>query len=193
MRKKIKELLTDYQRAHSEFQINNFIVGAAGDDWAQYKQALREIASRFDQIEDYPLQIELAEIELKEIKARRAWFSKTKKARREIEIVRAERRIEASKRKEKETRRELAEFVARAVELKAAIGELTDEKRRELEARSWEDKARKLAALDLISGGGISRTTSEFIFSLPAESRRRLIDTISTNDKRQILIESLKQ
>ena len=53
---KIKELLEDHQELHSEFQIDNFIIGNQGDRWAQYKQCLREIKSRWESIESDKMQ-----------------------------------------------------------------------------------------------------------------------------------------
>ena len=45
----IKILLNDEELNHSNFQIENFIVGSQVGKWAQYKQCLREISSRFEQ------------------------------------------------------------------------------------------------------------------------------------------------
>ena len=53
----IKKLLNDHQELHSEFQIENFIIGNQGDKWAQYKQSLREIKARYEKLESDKMQV----------------------------------------------------------------------------------------------------------------------------------------
>ena len=63
------ELLADNQPFHSSFQIERFItIGAGRTTWGMYKQALREVRSRFDALKaDYVaiarLTVEIAGLE----------------------------------------------------------------------------------------------------------------------------------
>ena len=142
---KIEKILVDHQELHSDFQIDNFIIGSQGDAWAQYKQCLREIKARVENIE-----------------------SKNGKAA-------------------EETERELSRFVFHALRLKEEIGELTEEKRYQLETKSWAAKGLKMAAIDLMASGRISNQTYDFLFALPKESMVDIIKKLSSKKPMELL------
>ena len=173
---KINELLKDYRELHSEFQIDNFIIGSQGDAWAQYKQCLREIKSRRDTLSgDY------AKLKAIEHMAKKRFFI-TSKSMAKTKIVREQ--IKPLLYAIAERERELKRFMEIATELKKNIGELTEEKRARLEADSWINKGRRLAAIDILCMGRISPQTADFILSLPERASFDLIEEVqSTNPK----------
>jgi hypothetical protein len=75
----------------------------------------------------------------------------------------------------KDTQRELKLFVELAQSLKASFGEITEEKRLELEKRAWFNKAANLMKLDLLSVQGLTKGTLDLIFSLPEDLTKKLM------------------
>ena len=162
---KIEKLLQDHHELHSEFQIENFIIGSQGDSWAQYKQCLREIKARIESIESDEIQLRM--LESKNGKRKRFWFKKI--------AVKNTAGIDSLKNKLNERKRELDCFVKIAEKLKSEIGPITAERRQQLESKSWYNKARKLAAIDLMAYGRVSTKTLEFILSFPKEDAQNLL------------------
>ena len=188
---KIKNLLNDYQELHSEFQIDNFIIGNQGDKWAQYKQCLREIKARHDSIESDKMQLEI--LKMKPKPRRIFWPSKINIAKRKMAKISAAKQLDSIRDTIGERQRELDCFLKRARELKKHFGSINGERRQQLELESWTAKGRRMAAIDRILTGGISHQTFEFILSLPLESQNSILDKILPNDpERRLLIESLK-
>jgi len=181
----IEGLLADHEKYHSDFQIENFIIGH-GHVWGQYKQALRELSARWEALRSEDDEIQAAEIEAQ--RERRKWaLSGTGRLLKAIAVRRAERKVAGLAHRKNETQRELAEFLRIAVALKRQIGELTIAKRRELESEMWLHKARRMAALDLISLGGLQRQTAEFIASLPREMRRAVLADLRPENRQRLL------
>ena len=163
----IKYLLEDYQPAHSEFQIKNFIIRGEVDDWARYKQALREIDAG-----DKNLVAKRDDLELFDLKKRRFRFGRKARIERGVRT----RAKEALLTGIRETERELRVFVDVAVGLKKKFGELDPLKRAKLEAESWKQKAIKMAGIDLLVNGRVGSTTLNFILSLPKEDQALVIE-----------------
>jgi hypothetical protein len=188
---KIKNLLNDYQELHSEFQINNFIIGNQGDKWAQYKQCLREIKARYVSVESDKAQLGILKTRPKQ--RRLFWPSKINIAKRKLEENSWQKQIQSLCDAIGERERELDCFLKQALRLKEKIGEITDERRQQLELESWTDKGRRMVAIDQILMGRPSHQTFEFVLSLPVESQNSILDKILPNNAdTKPLIESLK-
>jgi len=167
----IKLILKDFQPMHSEFQIDNFIVGAESCPWARYKQALREIDSRWSSLVS-----SREDLELFDLSRSRGWpFGR----RAKIRLSRRKRSRAALVKNIAETERELERFVEIAIQLKDEIGPIENGKRELLEADSWRQKAVRMSALDLLVNRGISHTTMDFILKLPIKDRQMVINVIS--------------
>lgn len=182
----IELLLKDYQRYHSEFQIDNFIVGNAGDNWASYKQCLREIKTRKQEIKINKQKIELAGLEYKALKRKR-FFKFTKYSRLKIKfaIENGKENLFEMREDLRDIERELDRFVKIAFKLKKQIGDLNFEKRAALESNSWLNKARFLSLIDSITNHGQpSRATVEFIFALPNHLQQIIFSEIAENGKK---------
>jgi len=192
MKNDIKRLLVDYQQFHSEFQIENFIIRSQGDDWAKYKQCLREIDNRNRDLIGLGENLELAELEVAALRWRRfICFTKRQKVRHKIALANAGRAVAAYKVQISEMRRELVCFVSAAVKLKELFPRLDPEKRAALESESWLFKARRLAGIDIIVNRGVGQQTLEFILSLPRRERELVINEITGGADARLLIEGI--
>lgn len=188
----INELLKDHQELHSEFQIANFIIGNQGDDWAQYKQCLREIKARVGSIDSDKIKLQISESNRngQKLGLLKRLFHRKIKVNEMIGVD----NLTSLKDVIKERERELKCFLKLAENLKQKIGEITPERRQQLELKSWTAKGRRMAAIDRILTGRISHQTFEFILSLPIESQHSILDKILPDDpERRLLIESLNE
>jgi Mg/Co/Ni transporter MgtE len=175
---RVEKLLSDFRPEHSEFQMENFIIGG-GHPWGQYKQALRELSARHNAMVESGEQIRKLKDEI--ARARRHWFN----GRSVIEI---EKLLDNAKRERKSKAREYLTFYRIARDLKRTLGEISPQRRRELEAEMWLDKARRMAALDLMTNGGIQRQTAEFLTSLPREQRREIFRELMPENRQKLLM-----
>lgn len=186
-----KKLMADHQELHSEFQIKNFIIGNQGDEWAQYKQCLREIKARYESIESDKMQVEI--LKMKPKPCRLFWPSKINVAKRRMAKISEQKQLQSIRDTIKERERELDCFLKQAARLKKHIGDINRERRQQLELESWTAKGRRMAAIDRILTGGITHQTFEFILSLPIGSQNSILDKILPEDpERRLLIENLK-
>lgn len=179
--KKVERLLADYRPEHSEFQIENFIIGAQGGEWARYRQALRELASRHDGMVESGLEIARLGAEIESARGSLLrWFKKKR-------IAWLERKRKALKERRASKVREYCHFYRIARDLKRRIGEVNAERRRELESQMWTERARRMAAIDLLSLGGLQRSTVEFIASFPREIRRQIVSDLRPDNRQKLL------
>ncbi len=170
----ICQLIKDHEPKHSEFQIKNFIIGGQGGDWFKYKQCLREIKSRVESLDSAEDQLTLFEIGKKSIK-RKIKLLLMGETKRQIFLKSEKRSAVAMAENIKHTKRELGEFAKIAKQLKSKLGDIDTDKRLELESAAWIEKGRQMAAIEIMTMGGLSKTTMEFILSLPKESRRGIL------------------
>lgn len=175
---KVEKLLADFRPEHSQFQIENFIIGAQGNDWARYKQTLRELSVRHDGFRTQAAKI--SELKKQLDLDRRRWW------RREI-VKKTEAELKSAKKAFKSKAREYLFFYKLARDLKRRIGEISPSRRRQLEDEMWRDKARMMAAIDLLSIGGLQRSTVEFIISFPQEIRHKLLSDLRPENRQKLL------
>lgn len=173
MKQIIEKLLGDYVPNHSDYQIDHFIIGKSGDAWAQYKQCLREIAGRWDNL--LTLREDLELFDLAGARPKKFWHCR---AAVRIAAARHERKRAALAQSIHHTERELARLVALAVKLKKRIGAIDDEKRAQLEAASWQHKARRMAGIDLFLTGHLSHATMELLLALPDGPRDSVLNEL---------------
>ena len=178
MKDKIEKLLRDFQKFHSEFQIENFIIRSQGNLWGQYKQCLREISSRNDQLQDLEDDLKLIRIDIDQMNQKWFFFKISSKKRHEIKLQKMIRKKESLKANIKEISRELSEFVriGESIRYKAwGNSTLSGEKIKALEKQMWHEKARFMMAIDLITIGNISKSTIEMIYSMPRKMKSELL------------------
>lgn len=178
----IKDLLKDYQPRHSAFQIDNFIIGSQCDDWAKYKQALREIYSRQESLIELKEKLELDFLNSKKPFFKRFAFGKRSKKIREIEDRRRRRSRAALVAEISECERELERFVGIASKLKRQFPDLDEGKRHALESQSWLNLARRLALVDsIVNVGRPSINTVEFVLKLPENLQQIFLSEMNKN------------
>jgi hypothetical protein len=195
MKEKIDELLIDYEKYHSRYQIEHFIVGAQGNAWAKYKQCLREIKSRWENIESMKDEKRLLELDIKElgikkfIRIRRA--TRISESRRSIKLNASKRKLADLEESLKHTLRELMHFISLAKRIKKdSWGEkiITGDLRKSLEAQMWFEKCTRMMAIDVIAFGQVSKTTVDMIFNMPKRERKELLAMMEPG-RRENLIE----
>lgn len=175
----IEQLLADHQSGHSDLQIDRFIVEKGNwTPYGRYKQALREIAGRHNSLQEMREDAELAVLDLDDAKVelQRELSGTTGFARKQIAHNRQARKLEQIQRAITTQQRELDRLVALATDLKQQIGELTPERREELDRETWSVRIRAMVAMDLLMGGRPSPATAELLIALPADMRQPILE-----------------
>lgn len=173
----LKELLKDHQLYHSSFQIDNFITVRAGEtQFGQYKQTLRELFKRYRGLKELYVSRELLRVDIEELEYTNA--TGFVQRRNDINLTKYRMDIEDLERNISDTEREFSRFYAQADALKAQIGELTLEKRDQLDQEMWVHKLKTMVAVDYITKGRIGENALTFIRSIPKEIRKPLLSEI---------------
>jgi len=167
----IKAILKDHHTAHTDFQIEHFMIGSQGHPFFQFKQCQREIATRWETVK--ALQEKLKAIENKK---RQKQVDKIGAALIEKELAGPLREL-----------RKLVKL-AKALYLKLNYDGLNEKAKGLLEAQAWFEKAKTMMALDIVAYGNVSRKTVEFIVQLPKTERQMLIPYIKKPELRQKLL-----
>lgn len=188
MKIEIQNLLEDFNHFHSRFQIENFILWGSGNDWAKYKQALREIQSRRQSIFDLTERIALAGIEFKGHRIRRAFQRLFNHQKYDILRRKAERELISMRETLEDLKREMKIFVKFALKLKRLkFSKLTENQKRDLEAQSWLEIARVMSIIDLMSTGVLSQGSMEMILKMPRSYRTDLLNSIDMKNRKNLI------
>ena len=184
----LKTLLDDHQTGMSQFQDDYLVTTRAGGTlYGQYKQALRELYKRFRGLRELTsnnarLQIDIEELEYK-VKYATDNDNQFKVKKNEVDLKEKIMLMEESQRAIKDTKREFTRFYQQAAYLKEKIGELTDEKRHQLDMEMWEFKIKEMAVIDWISSGRLRNSTFEFLHACPKEMKMRIAQELQNQDK----------
>jgi hypothetical protein len=65
--------------------------------------------------------------------------------------------------------------------LKAQIGELTEDKRNQLDQEMWIFKLKEMASIDFISHGRLQNNTIELIACIPCAIRNDILDSVKNH------------
>jgi hypothetical protein len=181
-------LFGDHQLYHSEFQMDNLItIRAGGDTYGQYKQSLRELYKRYRGLKGLYSERDLLQVDIDEL-AEKLASDKFDERRNTINHRTKTLNMDEMNKNIEETEREFRRFYAQACALKSTIGELTPERRDELDRGMWEYKMKDMAAVDFLTTGRLGVNTIEFIGAVPIEMRGRILKQIRP-DKQGELIE----
>ena len=178
-------LLDDHQTGMSQFQDDYLVtVRAGGTLYGQYKQALRELYKRFRGLRELTsnnarLQIDIEELELQIKNSDDSFYAR----RKQIDYKEKIMLMEESQRVIKDTKREFTRFYQQAAYLKGKIGDLTDEKRHQLDMEMWEFKIKEMAVIDWVTSGRIRNNTFEFLHSCPKAMKLKLAASIQSQDE----------
>lgn len=188
----LKQLLNDHQLFHSQFQQDYLItIKTGGTLYGQYKQALRELYKRFRGLREIICDNKKIIVEVKKLQHKIKWDAYKYPMDQELDQIEYERGImqqEESQRVLNETKREFTRFYQQALALKEKIGELTTEKRKQLDKEMWIYRLKEMIALDLVSSGRISRNSYEFINTVPKDIRDAILPILKDQKKMDELI-----
>ena len=140
---KLNDLLADHQLYHSEFQQDYLITArAGGTTYGQYKQALRELFKRKRGLEELYSERELLIIDIEELEATTS-DNEFDQGRNDVKFKQKRGHLYDMDKNVADTEREFKRFYQQAVALKGVIGELTEERRRELDEDMWRYKIKE--------------------------------------------------
>lgn len=177
----LEELKKDFQMFHSSIQIKDFILLKNGEtEWGVYKQALRELTSREQSIRSMYASIAKTKIDLEEIQdklSKVAIPDKDSFQNRRLKIQEAELiySIKDAEVALKDVEREFSIFYNVAVQLKQKLGEITEERRKQLDRDYWVTHTKLMIARDLRNQHQLSAETI------------KMIEAFSTIEKNEIL------
>jgi len=172
----LQALLQDHQLYHSMFQQDYFITARSGGPTAygQYKQALRELHKRYRGLKELYAARELLKVDIDEL-AESEPATRFELRRKDINLAQKVMQMEDLEHNIRDTEREFKRFYQQAMALKAQVGELTDERREQLDREMWQAKMQEMAALDLATTGRLGTNTYELIASAPLDMRREVL------------------
>jgi len=191
---KLQKLLDDHQTGMSDFQDDYLVTArAGGTTYGQYKQSLREVYKRFRGLRELVYGEngrKWLDIQIKKLEKRLDEDELDELDREELELELHHKIMlqEESDRAIKDTYREFMRFYQQAEMLKEKIGELTPEKRRELETDMWVYRAKEMAAIDFLQSGRVSQRTVEFVSVLPKDVRPKVYELVFKQENHSKLI-----
>jgi hypothetical protein len=181
--------LSDHRLFHSEFQMDHFITQrSGGTPYGCYKQALREWHKRYRGESEFRYNLGKLKIRLAAV-GRKSPTSESGKEMRRLKLEFLSDRLSDAEFARKENLRELEHFTDQCRQLKAIVGELTPERRAELDSEMYEFRAYSALALDYLAFGHPQRITFEMIQSLPPKIRRRVGWFLPPGEHRNVLTE----
>lgn len=166
----LNELLADHRTGQDATQLGSFVLGGR-TAWGTYKQAVRELYKRIRGLRKMITERDLGEIDREEIEERISGDDQRDARRATIELRAHEGRMEELERGIRDTTREAALFYRVASEIKAEIGEVTEDRRAELDREEWKWWHLKRAAIAKLSTGRVDETTLKNLCSLPIAER----------------------
>ena len=171
----LKTLLDDHQTGMSKFQDDYLVtLRAGGTLYGQYKQSLRELYKRFRGLRELTCKHERLLIDIDELEEKIKTEEGFELKRSEVDYTEKVMLTEESTRSINDTEREFKRFYQQASYLKEQIGDLTDEKRHQLDMEMWEFKVKEMAVIDLVTARQIRNVTYEFLSAMPKEMKRRI-------------------
>lgn len=186
---KLETLLEDYDTGHSQFQQDYFITIQNGITlWGQYKQALRELSVRINNLKVLICDEKEARIREEQIKDMlKTETDKWEKQILELELIRKKLSTNDFEIALKSAKKEFTRFYQQACILKTKLeknyGELTEKIKNELEKDLWETKFKQRIANEIVIQGKPSLGTYESINSLPQNIKQKVIEELKQPEK----------
>lgn len=177
----LQGLLDDHQLFHSELQMDAFITARSGGTvYGCYRQALRELYKRKRGLQQLYADKRLKQIEIEELTdaLESGEISRFEKERKKVNLWSARLALEESDKVIFDTEREFLHFYQQASELKKLVGELTPERRKELDWELWQFKLREMAAVDWMTKGRLGDMVITFVNALPPKEKKVLTEEI---------------
>lgn len=167
----LADLLNDHRTGQDATQLGSFVLGG-NTPWGTYKQALRELYKRVRGLRQMVTDRDLLLIDIEELSDQA--IGNDRDARRAAIRLRAKRGcLEEADRCIADTKREAALFVSVARELKAQLGEITEERRRTLDREEW-----RWWHLKRVACQGRDEVTMKNLMSLPTAERNEWLSAM---------------
>lgn len=181
----LNDLLKDYQTGQDETQLQSFVLGGR-TPWGTYKQALRELYKRVRGLRQMQTDIDLLLIDIEELELSPHPTCPFEYKRTAIKIRQKQGQLEEANRSLTDLKREAAIFYRTAAELKLQLGDITPEKRVELDRAEWMHWHLKKAALDKLTTGRISEVVLKNLYSIPLSERMQWFKQLEKNPEKFI-------
>ena len=175
----LRDLFEDLQLGQSWFQNSFFVVNKNGvTDYGKYKQALRELYTRYRALRDYAFEIRKLRLQIKK-KERELSVVKDEL---EKEIILVEKRelelkLEETYRTLSQSKKEFIHFFEIAKHFKQLFGKLSEDDKDKLEQEFWMEKFKIMLSIDLSLHGKPSQGLLENLVSLPIEMQNKILDS----------------
>lgn len=177
----LKKLVADHRKYHSYPQIETMIVGRGGKTrWGQYRQAVRELYSRFRRLQELMLDREekILDLEDAELELTNCNLNGRDTRRTDIEIERARVALDCIALTLKEVKREFDAFFDLAQQLKKEVGEPTPAEVKELDREHLIVSVKMRACLDILTINNLSAGTIERLSALTGEERLAVLNFV---------------
>lgn len=178
----LQDILNDHRTGQDSTQLGSFVLGGR-TPWGVYKQAIRELYKRIRGLRQMITDRDLILIDIEELEE----LSKgdDRAARRAQINLRAKMgSLEEISRGIADTKREAALFYEQAAELKSFLGEISEERRRQLDREEW-----KWWHLKRVAVQGITELTIENLISLPTAERLEWLKLFHDREAVQAAVE----
>jgi hypothetical protein len=173
----INELLEDHRTGQDATQLGSFVLGGR-TAWGTYKKAIRELYKRIRGLRQMITAHDLLLIDMEEAQDRIASDDERDSRRAAIELRAMSGQLEESERNIRDTKREAALCCRVANELKNEFGEITEERRSELDREEWRWWHLKRAAISKLTTGRVDDVTLKNLISLPISERDEWLSVI---------------
>lgn len=175
-----EQLLGYHRPFHDDVQIERLIVAPPErTTFGAFRQCLRELSGRYRGLRQ--LYIQRARCRLLNARLQRwAWLPWGRQERR-LALQEGLLGLEELERNIKDTEREFRAFLHHAEKLKQRVGNLTPERRGELELQQWEHTLAVQMRFDLLTIDRPARQTLETIAAMPESSLARIADQAGLN------------
>lgn len=187
----LNELLKDHRTGQDSMQLGSFVLGGR-TKWGTYKQALRELYKRIRGLRQLITDKELllVDIDEKSDVSRETLDNEYTKRREQIKLLQLQGSLEELDRSITDTKREAALFYRVASKLKEDLGEITEEKRSELDIEEWKWWHIKKAALSKLTSGRIGEVVLKNLMSIPINERQDWLSIIKNDGELIKLLEN---
>lgn len=183
----LQELLKDHYTGHSDFQIDYFITNKSSvTDFGMYKQALRELSVRTDNLKSLWFKQQENDLDISECKGKNFRSAREELKHKKLLLIR-----DGTKNSINNVYREFSRFYRQAVALKKRIGELTPEICDRLDKSTWIKQIQQTIILERIVNKRVSKSTLETIAALPRNDKLFLMKEMREGDDENKMIDWL--
>lgn len=188
------DLLADHEPTHSNLQMDWFItVRSGGTLYGCYKQALRELHTRFMALTASYTQRELLTIKVEKIASNVDLGDKFRIRRRKVKLADKRIRLAALDRTIADQEREFTRFYGQAISLRETLANqgvafpIDIETRDRLDREMWVHRLKSMAAVGYMTQGQPGVNVVEFLQALPVDMRQSLANEVLNPQNREAL------